>query len=371
MPRSKRKRVFILGAGCSARYGYPLGGKLTDELRSFLAKVARIPGGCPVIQGAVSKSVGLAARFPEAATLDQLVNLCEERFKTFRGGRSIAWETADAEHLRFTNEQILNAKIAMAALFLDKEREARETTLEGYKESLLPDISGRGPRWQSAVNDSDCSVLTFNYDRLFEIAFLDLFRDFDPNQYPLYGNWVLNSGFDFTLPWGLKRIEIAPDRFCFLKLHGSAGWWAKRCATNASDKWRDYGPDSPHDPPNLLTLDRWLGQNKQPYPWEPLIAFPHEKQRFTSGHPGDFEQGPYIGKIWKRAAAVLEEATEVTVIGYSFAPIDRTHLVENLLSRTQKTTRIRIENKDVEAVKRALGGFEVLQDRLEIVERVF
>jgi len=52
MAKLKCNRVFILGAGCSANYGYPLDGKLVDELRKFLLK---IPNGCPVIQEAVSK----------------------------------------------------------------------------------------------------------------------------------------------------------------------------------------------------------------------------------------------------------------------------------------------------------------------------
>jgi hypothetical protein len=59
MNRSKCKRVFILGAGCSAKYGYPLIVKLVDELNNFLAKLTKIPGGCPTIQSAVSNSVDL------------------------------------------------------------------------------------------------------------------------------------------------------------------------------------------------------------------------------------------------------------------------------------------------------------------------
>ena len=52
-------------------------------------------------------------------------------------------------------------------------------------------------------------------------------------------------------------------------------------------------------------LEKFLQRNTQHYKWEPLIAFPHEKQRFTSKHPGAFEQGPYIGKVWEHAAEVL------------------------------------------------------------------
>ena len=374
MSRSKCNRVFILGAGCSANYGYPLGVKFVEELRKFLDdKILKIPGRCPIIQDAVRKSIDMAARFPQADTLDKLVKLFEERFKTFSSGRGVIWENADTEQENLTDEQILNAKIATAALFLDKESEARKTALKGYKEFLLPTVFGRDQRWQSAVNGSDCSVLTFNYDRLFEIAFLDYIKDFQCEQFPLYGKSVLNSGFDPISAWGRKKIEIEPGRFCFLKLHGSAGWWAKMCATNQADKWRDYCPNTPHIPTDLVQLEQCLAENKK---LEPLIAFPHEKQRFTSAHPGDFVQGPYIGEVWAHAAAVLGEATEVIVIGYSFAEIDRTHMVENLLRKTPKTTTIRIVNKDVEAVRHALENCQDLQDRLklgrlEFIKKIF
>jgi len=370
--------VFILGAGCSANYGYPLCVKLVEELRKFSAdRILKIPGKCPVIQDAVSKSIDMAVKFPHADTLDKLVNLSEEHFKDLRrneGGHIVT--AAHNEQRTLTDGQILNAKVATAALFLDKEIEARKKTLEGYKEYLLPSIFGRGTRWQSAVNDSDCSVLTFNYDRLFEIAFLDYFKTsqgcYAVEQFPIYGKSVLNSGFDPNSNWGLKKIEIESGRFCFLKLHGSAGWWAKTCATNNRTKeWRDYCPISPHIPTDLVQLEQFLAGNMQFYKWEPLIAFPHEKQRFTSDHPGDFVQGPYIGKVWAHAAAVLGVATEVTVIGYSFAPIDRTHMVENLLRKTPKTTKIRIENKDVEAVRHALESYQDLQDRLEFIKKIF
>ena len=370
MSRSKCKRVFILGAGCSARYGYPLGLNLVEELRRFLGR--RISDGGPTILNAVSKLVALAARFSQADTLDKLVNLFEERFKAFRGDEGgVGWTNADTKRETLTDEQILNAKIATAALFLDKEEEARSKTLKGYKEYLLPSIFGQDQDWQCSVNNSDCCVFTFNYDRLFEIAFLDYFPGFDPQRCPLYGNWVLNSGFDPTLAFGLKRLDIKPDRFCFLKLHGSAGWWARKCASPSNEKWRDYCPASPDTPTDLPQLENWLAQDNGIYRWEPLIAFPHEKQRFASDDAGDFVQGPYIDEVWRHAAAVLQVAAEVTVIGYSFASIDRTHSVENLLSRTPKTTRIRIENKDVEAIKQTLKDFEVLQGRLDFDQRTF
>jgi len=371
MSRSKCNRVFILGAGCSAGYGYPLGLSVLEELRSFLA--TKILSGCPVIQAAVSESVDLAARFPHADTLDKVVNLSEEHFNNFRRREGGCTVTVAHNELRtLTDKQILDAKIATTALFLDKEREARKKTLTSYKECLLPSIFGRGTRWQSAVNDSDCTVLTFNYDRLFEIAFLDYFKEFDARQFSVYGKSVLNSGFDFGLCRAGEDTKIVPDGFCFLKLHGSAGWWAKQCSGNLKrDECRCYSLESAQCAIDILQLERWLAQNKQFYKWEPLIAFPHEKQRFTSRNPGDFVQGPYIDKVWKHAAAVLGEVSEVTVIGYSFPEIDRAHMIENLLSKTPSATSIRIKNTNIAAVKSALDGIKILEGRLVFEKRTF
>lgn len=320
MNRSECKRVFILGAGCSAQYGYPLGVKLVDELSNFLAKVGEIPSGCPIIQSAVRNSVDLAASFSEADTLDKLVNLSEERFKNFTVGTCVWKNSGMEQEEKLTYDEILNAKLAIAALFLDKEREARKKTLKGYKECLLPSIFERCFDWQSAVKKSDCSVLTFNYDRLFEMAFLEYFQGcFDPQRFSFYGKSVLNSGFDPVRDWGLKTIEIEAGCFCFLKLHGSAGWWAKKCESPRDKKWRDHWPESPQVQTDLFQLEQFLERNRQlPYKWEPLIAFPHEKQRFTSGNPLDFVQGPYIERIWNQAAKLLSTATEVTIIGYPF-----------------------------------------------------
>ena len=360
-----------MGAGCSAAYGYPLGQKLGEELKSFAAKV---PDGSS-IKVAVNEAIDLTATFPHADTLDKLVKLSNERFKAFRSARGPVWEKADTDQESLMRDQVLSAKIATAALFLDKEQGARKTMLEGYKNYLLPSIFGRGSSCQSAVNDSDCSVLTFNYDRLFEIAFLDYFKDSEDcsriEQFPLYGKSILNSGFYPTLDWRLKRIDVEPDRFCFLKLHGSAGWWAKICETNPKEKWRDYWPGTPHVPTDLAQLEEFLAGNKQFDKWEPLIVFPHEKQLSTSDPLVEYVQSPYTDKIWKHAARLLGEATEVIVIGYSFAEIDREHMLEKLLRKTPRTTRIKIENKEVGSVQRALEGFSDLQDRLEFVTRVF
>jgi len=74
---------------------------------------------------------------------------------------------------------------------------------------------------------------------------------------------------------------------------------------------------------------------------------------------------------------LVGKATEVTVIGYSFAEIDRTHMVEHLLCRAPKNAKMRIRFfKDDKKVRKALEGYLDLHDRekqghLEFIQIIF
>lgn len=75
MSPSKESKVFILGAGCSADCGYPLGVGLEPELAEFLKEV---PDECPVVTGAVRNTVSLLGSLPRVETLDQLAKHIED-----------------------------------------------------------------------------------------------------------------------------------------------------------------------------------------------------------------------------------------------------------------------------------------------------
>jgi hypothetical protein len=70
-----------------------------------------------------------------------------------------------------------DAKLSVAALFLSKEPEAIRRGLPGYR-TLMRWIfpSTLGTDYRSAVRNSSFRVLTFNYDRLFELAFRQHFE---------------------------------------------------------------------------------------------------------------------------------------------------------------------------------------------------
>ncbi len=226
-------------------------------------------------------------------------------------------------------------------MFIAREEKAKVAGLQSYAR-FMASIFGGDP-WQEGVKAADCHVLTFNYDRLFEIAFLEHFKSFGGSNSPsLYGKKVLNSGFNDQSNDGYYEVEPATGTFSILKLHGSAGWWVQPDkGIRGNDELRRYWPCIPCDAStDLPGIERFLEQRGK---WEPLIAFPHEKQRFLSRKTGGFHQAPYIQKIWKHAAAVLSNATDVRVIGYSFSAIDSRHLVNELLSKATQCKKIVVQ----------------------------
>jgi len=78
-----------------------------------------------------------------------------------------------------------------------------------------------------------------------------------------------------------------------------------------------------------------------------------EKQRGVKGRT-DFLADRYLEKIEAHAASVLATATEVRIIGYSFAPIDSRHVVNNLLSNIPRDSKVIVQNMDVATVRSRL-----------------
>jgi hypothetical protein len=348
---SARNRVFILGAGCSANCGYPLGIALKGQLHDFCCEM---PNDCTLIKQSVSETITLLKGLSAIETLDQLAEHLESELR--------AGNQSDKQ----TDEQILNAKVATSAMFLAREETAKKEDLRGYL-NLISSLFGGAP-WPTGIGRSDAHVLSFNYDRLFEIAFQKYFIDFDPKQNQLYGKTVLNSGFNPNGGDRYERVEFGDNRFSFLKLHGSAGWWARLWRGNREiDECRLYWPACPErlNCPDLHGIEERLKKSQAcSQPWEPLIAFPHEKQRAVLQTTG-FIFDPFIQKVEARAARLLADATEVRIIGYSFAAIDSRHVVEKLLNKVPDSACITIQNPDVATVKARLEAYPTLRGRVE------
>jgi hypothetical protein len=368
-------KVFILGAGCSANCGYPLGKGLVGQLEEFQSEIT---GRFPIIEQCVRDTINLAKQFPKFDTLDQLTKHAEDDFESWRRReRSIVWDNVDQQRQNLLDKQIADAKIATGTMFLAKEEKAQTIGLQSY-ERFIASIFGGEP-WQEAVKDANCHVLTFNYDRLFEIAFLNHFKHYDSN-FPLYGSGALNSGFNpsFGQP---EKVEIKPGQFSFLKLHGSAGWWVKKNLHQTEQRY--YWPVAPTHQLNLQEIEDLLKKhrvyssealnspNGAAFPWEALITFPHEKQRSLENRQFGFSYNPYICAVWDHAASLLASAAQVKVIGYSFSAIDNRHMVETLLNKAKQCQKIVIQNPAVQNVKAALASYMQLSGRLEFDASLF
>jgi len=329
--------VYILGAGCSAGAapdgpGFPLARDFTRRLAEFGQSVQ---ADSPVLKNCVESTVKLLSE-ESVQTLDGLVARLATEAHDFSNG--LTTQQRQAKH-----RQIEHAKVATAALFMDLERKAKTTGLHRYH-NFLDELFGNSTRWPLLSKDSKCSVLTFNYDRLFEMAFISRFRP-DTGQYPLYGKSLLNSGLDYV---NGSSIDVDPARFAFLKLHGSVGLRARNEDGQTVPTHYTYYYGLPGDDGRPINDERFFAHAKNPNPYErdpePLIVFPHEKPFVAAGTQTLLAYRNYIEPIWREARRLVAQATEIYAIGYRFAPMDRQDVL-GLLRAATKGTRLVIQNR--------------------------
>jgi hypothetical protein len=335
------KTVYILGAGCSAGQqpagaGFPLACEFVSALDKF-GQERLLGNGCQELKALVVDTVKLL-RQEKVQTLDALV-------------ARLGAEARDTSN-RLTNQerrqrdvQVLNSKIATAALFLDLETKAKEAGLPRY-DNFLSELFGNSVNWAEASRKAHCNVLTFNYDRLFEMAFLSRFRS-DAGQYPLYGKSILNSGLDFEQG---TSIDFDASRFLFLKLHGSAGIRARNensrnCPDPCIYPCYDGLPGGDGKP---INDERFFAHRHNPDPYErdpePLIVFPHEKPFVAQGRQTHLPFGKYIQSVWREAHRLVAEATTIRAIGYGFAPMDRDDVL-GLLRSARNCNSLVVQNR--------------------------
>lgn len=331
---SSNTSVYILGAGCSVKCGYPLAAGFVPELESFSQTLG---GDSPKLKRCVDETVALL-RQENVQTLDDL---------TFRiHNRALddpRHPSTQAYGVR--NRRILSAKIATAALFLHLEQKAQTKVLDGYQRLILKLFPGSSD-WRQRFRNTNYRLLTFNYDRLFELALLRMFR-IEPHEGLLYGEDILNSGLNNNMGRG---IGFASDRFCFLTLHGSIGMRIREEA----DGPRYYPYLDGSRPGEVLNIndERFFANAGNPSPYErdpePLLVFPFEKDFVRSGSQNQLAFREYISAVWEQAEHVISSAKEIRFIGYSFHPMDHGAVI-GLLKRAQRCSKLVIQNRPSEA----------------------
>lgn len=330
-------KLAILGAGCS--YGmYPLADDMLGDLRAFAEKLGQ---SAMDVKNCVMRTLGLMSACKGVRTLDQLVERIHEGCLDDASGN--VEEKYAARYLR-----LAEAKLALTALFLGREFTALHTGLPRYVEFiedvLLP--SALRDHCLDRLEKTPWRVLSFNYDRLFEAAFLGRYMVDD--SLDLYGPQLLNSG----IQKGKREITFAEERFSFLKLHGSVGM----VADNSNGLlWHGYTLPSQSEPFPIrddvfFTISR-EGQSK---PKPTLIVFPHEKEYLFNSDTA-FPYQAYAREVWRRAQALAEQAEEIWLIGYSAGRKDMPYLAERVLLAAKNCTRIVVQNPTANVVAEDLA----------------
>jgi hypothetical protein len=332
----KETTVYVLGAGCSVNYGYPLASGFIPALESFSQSLADNPN-TEKLKRSVDETVTLMRR-ANVRTIDALA------LRVHQGKLDDPKENptcADGTQ----NRQILDAKIATAALFLKIEQTSANVQLDSYDRLILKLFPGTGG-WHERIRNANCHLLSFNYDRLFETTLLRNFS-VDTGANLLYGERILNSGLHHNCG---ETMGFEVDRFSFLKLHGSIGM---RVHENHFGL-RYYPYFDGKLPGEAIALDdqRFFGRSGNHSPFErdpqPLIAFPFEKDFVRSGQQNRLPFRAYIESVWKRAEQIVASATEIRFIGYSFHEMDHQSVI-GLLKRAGLCQKIVIQNRPGES----------------------
>jgi hypothetical protein len=343
-------KVAILGAGCSCVNGYPLANQMRNHISDFAASVE---SSAPKLHKLACDTLGVFDELTKqgcpAQTLDDLAWLVNQGKIPVKSG------TFKDEHGYRVVEE---AKTVVSAMFLAKERNPIVKTLTEYR-SFLRRIFPNATRCERALVESPWRVLTFNYDRLFELAFRQHFN-VDPTK-AFYGELLLNSG---LYPLAPEKVEINTERFSLLKLHGSVGF----------SSVEEYGQcNHYHMTPDLLepvpisdeTFFFGNAQGIYSNRIKPsLIVFPHEKNHLKE-YPGNkLPFRAYVPEIWRAASEFISTADEVSIVGYSMPEPDWASM-ENLLNKTKPLCRIIVQNPDAEKIVAKMRiRFPALADRI-------
>lgn len=335
---SEPKTVYVLGAGCSAGAapagpGFPLASEFISALDEFSKRLVRDD------QSKIKLCVDVTARLLRlegAQTVDALVaRLASEAYDFSK--------PLPQQDRMEREQQIQRAKFATAALFMDLESRAKGTGLPRYH-NFIDELFGNSTNWARASKESHSSVLTFNYDRLFEMAFISRFKP-DTGLQNLYGKSLLNSGLDYV---NGPAIDVEPGRFAFLKLHGSVGIRVRNEAySNGPQHYTQYD-GLPGAQTRPINNELFFSNASAPDPGdrnpEPLIVFPHEKPFLRNGSNTQLPCRTYVQGVWREAHRLIAEATEIWATGYRFAPMDREDVL-GLLKSAKNCKRLVIQNR--------------------------
>jgi len=252
-------------------------------------------------------------------------------------------------------EVILDAKLAMSIYFLAIEDAAVERALLNYT-AFFEELFGFGNSEQlnERVKSTPCRVITYNYDRLFERAFIAWAKRIEPYNKDMadgldgFVTKYLNTGLG-----DLHKILFEQNRFSLLKLHGGVGQFSR---TN------DYGFKHIYRPQFGSSTAEFIDENHyKPEGYSndiPTLIFPADKNvKNSNQNSSSFIE--YMKAVENQALAFCNQAEEIQIIGYSVQPIDYFSF-KTMIAAAKDCKRIIVRNRASEK-SRLMSTLEVLK----------
>jgi hypothetical protein len=305
--------VTVLGAGASLGCGYPLADDFFPRVRAFGESVAaNSPQLSRVIDYVVVKARELDCLTPDDLALRM-------------------YQTRYGESRDEATNVLYYARIVTDAFFLQTERQVAPPAMRAFKDYWHEALGNYSQNWRAGFPNTKHRLVTFNYDRVAELAFVRHFPEIASNGMDLYGPGMLNTGFS---DWrsGL-RFE---DGFCYLKLHGTIGVMPigrNEVAAAFGDRFVHYAAGLGTNKPEI-TDDLYFEPGGDGLPrrkFTPLVAFPIDKQHVESGGE-EYNFKDYIDAVGTKAREMFRQAERIEIIGYSFRAPDKRWLVSLLLT---------------------------------------
>jgi hypothetical protein len=338
---SDRTTITVLGAGGTAACGYPCAIDLFPQVKRFGDTLGE---DCRHLKLAINFVVAKADEL-HCTTPDELAFQMHQR------------RIGGLGHYNTAIRTLAYARIATDAFFLKLEQDISPAATQRIARLWHEVLGPFTDEWFSAFPSTKHRVVTFNYDRVLELVFSQSFQSICGSR-DLLGPEVLNAGLGH-----FSGLTFAPDRFCYLKLHGTVGIEPigdNEIAWHHGDRFHYYaglGGSAPASDALYFeeAVDEETGLPKPKL--HPLIAFPVDKQRIE-GLGSDYNLEKYIKAMRVQAERIFSEAEEIRVIGYSFAAPDKNWLVD--LMRRATKARILVHHPEAKSICRELIEYDRL-----------
>ena len=224
----------------------------------------------------------------------------------------------------------------------------------------------------STLHARRATLVTFNQDTLIERAIKESeLKTWDKDEWITSGEQPEISWFDAT--GGLPPLParggwdagVPKQTFHLLKLHGSTNWFRRpgdRSSATLVSWWLEGEAEGDAARPDESAAKRRMLPGTRAFVVPP------------SSTKSAFYDNPLVEELWRSARRALEEATKVSLLGYSMPPTDT--VTSNLLRKTLVESPAGVEssvevvNPDPGIIVERLVAMGVSKDRITVIDSV-